>query len=162
MKKNKEKLEILKQLDEYKTFGTQLSEAMYRQGYSKQALSEELIKRGHYIVEKTIDKWQKDLAYPDITIMYILAEILELNINNLLISKQLMQQMGLSSINMVLIKKICKFFDKSLVFAYYFIKIGLWVGLILALCVVWGLKPNIFVLIIFAILAGFGTYYSLN
>ena len=94
--------------------------------------------------------------------MYILAEILELNINNLLISKQLMQQMGLSSINMVLIKKICKFFDKSLVFAYYFIKIGLWVGLILALCVVWGLKPNIFVLIIFAILAGFGTYYSLN
>ena len=34
-----------------------------------------------------------------------------------------MQQIGLSSINMVLIKKICKFFDKSLVFAYYFIKI---------------------------------------
>lgn len=93
MSKKEEKIKILKQLDEYKTFGTQISEGMYKQGYSKQALSEVLIQRGHYIVEKTIAKWQKDLAYPDITVMYILAEVLELNINNLLAAKQLMQQM---------------------------------------------------------------------
>ena len=157
-----EKLEILRQLDEYKTFGTQLSEGMKIKGYSKQALSEELISRHHYVVEKTIAKWQKDTEYPDITIIYILAEVLDLNVNNLLAAKQLMQRYGLASINMELMKKICKFFDKSLVFAYYFIKIGFWVGLIIALCLVWGAEVNIFILIGLAILVGIAVYFSLS
>lgn len=157
-----EKLEILKQLDEYKTFGMQLTEGMKVKDYSKQALSEELIKREHYVVEKTIAKWQKDLEYPDIAIIYILAEILELDVNHLLIAKQLMQQYGLASINMELMKKICKFFDKTFVFAYYFIKIGIWVGLIFILGLVWGVKVNIFLLIGLAILVGIAIHASLG
>ena len=157
-----EKLEILRQLDEYKTFGTQLTEGMKIKGYSKQALSEELISREHYIVEKTIARWQRDLEYPDITIIYILAEVLELNVNNLLIAKQLMQKYGLASINMELMKKICKFFDKSFVFAYYFIKIGIWVGLIFILGLVWGIKVNIFLLIGLAVIVGIAIHASLN
>lgn len=162
MNRKEEKLKLLKQLDTYKTFGTQLTEGMYIKGYSKQSLSEELIQRNFYIVEKTITKWQKDLEYPDITIIYILAEILNLNVNNLLIAKQLMQQCGLISINIELMQKICKFFNKSLVFSYYFIRIILSVGLILMLGLAWKIKINIFILIIISVGVILGTYYSLN
>ena len=166
MSNKNEKLEILRQLDEYKTFGTQLAEGMKIKGYSKQALSEELISRNHYIVEKTIARWQRDLEYPDITIIYLLAEILDLNVNNLLIAKQLMQKYGLASINMELMKKVCKFFDKSLVFAYYFIKIGIWVGLIFALGLALGIEMNIFLaiglLIGLAIIVGIAIHISLG
>ena len=43
--KKKTRLDILKELDEYKTFGMQLVEAMNEKGYSKSRLSEELSER---------------------------------------------------------------------------------------------------------------------
>ena len=39
--KKKTKLDLLKELDNYKTFGIQLKEGMEEKGYSRQRLSEE-------------------------------------------------------------------------------------------------------------------------
>ena len=104
--KKKTKLDILKELDEYKTFGMQLVEAMNEKGYSKSRLSEELSQRKQYFSEKEIESWQKDRKYPDITVIYMLAEMLDIHPNDLLEAKQLMQEAGLSSINMQAIRNM--------------------------------------------------------
>lgn len=172
--KKKTKLDILKELDEYKTFGMQLVEAMNEKGYSKSRLSEELSQRKQYVPEKEIEAWQKDRKYPDITVIYMLAEMLDIHPNDLLEAKQLMQEAGLSSINMQAIRVVCRVLDKSILFSYCIIKTVFWLILLSALftawsraAVAWGsvlemsLLAKIIVGIIILILAAFGTYSSL-
>ena len=173
MKKNT-KLDILKELDEYKTFGMQLSEAMNEKGYSKSRLSEELSQRKQYVPEKEIEAWQKDRKYPDITIIYMLAEMLDMNPNDLLEAKQLMQEAGLSSINMQAIRVVCRILDKSILFSYCLIKTLFWIVLLSILlntwtttASTWGTTLNLspiakfIVGIIIFIAAAIGTYASL-
>ena len=85
--KKKTKLDLLKELDNYKTFGAQLKEGMDAKGYSRQRLSEELSSKKLYVSEKDVDNWQKDKIYPDITTIYLICEMLELNPNDLLLAK---------------------------------------------------------------------------
>ena len=172
--KKKTRLDILKELDEYKTFGMQLVEAMNEKGYSKSKLSEELSERKQYVPEKEIAAWQKDKRYPDITIIYMLCEILDMNPNDLLEAKQLMQEAGLSSINMQAIRVVCRVLDKSILFSYCLVKTLFWTALLSILLNVWtgtastwgttlNLNPiaKFIVGIIIFVAAAFGTYSSL-
>ena len=160
--RKKDQLALLKELDNYKTFGMQVDEGMRNKGYSNFKLSEEISDRKCYASEKTIERWKKDLEYPDITIIYILAELLELNPNNLLKSKQLMQEAGINSINMQLMRVIGRILGKSLVFTYYFINILGGVGLIFILGAAWSIRVPIWLLAIAGILVGIGNYFWLS
>lgn len=169
--KKKTKLDLLKELDDYKTFGTQLKEAMDKKGYSRLKLSEVLSSKKLYISEKDVDNWQKDKVYPDITTIYLICEILELNPNDLLLAKQLMQEAGLGSINMQLIRVVCGVLNKSLVFSYWFVRTLFFTGLVVVLGTSWqgvadtfGISVvsalgKIIVYTIIAVLAGVANYY---
>ena len=170
--KKKTKLDILKELDSYKTFGQQVKNAMEEKGYSRQRLSEELSSKKLYVSEKDVDNWQKDKAYPDITTIYLISEMLDLNPNDLLIAKQLMQEAGIASINMQLIRVICRILDKSILFSYWLIKTIFWIVILEVLVSAWSgamdytevvINPvmKVVVSIIIAILAGIGNYISL-
>lgn len=170
--KEKTKLDILKELDSYKTFGQQVKNAMDEKGYSRQRLSEELSSKKLYVSEKDVDNWQKDKTYPDITTIYLISEMLDLNPNDLLTAKQLMQEAGIASINMQLIRVICRILDKSILFSYWLIKTIFWIVILEVLVSAWSgamdytevvINPvmKVVVTIIIAILAGIGNYISL-
>lgn len=169
--KKKTKLDLLKELDNYKTFGIQLKEGMEEKGYSRQRLSEELSSKKLYVSEKDVDNWQKDKIYPDITTIYLICEMLELNPNDLLLAKQLMQEAGLGSINMQLIRVVCGVLNKSLVFSYWLVRTLFFTVLVIALVASWqGIADTlcismsstigkIIIYTIIAILAGVANYY---
>lgn len=169
--KKKTKLDLLKELDNYKTFGIQLKEGMEEKGYSRQRLSEELSSKKLYVSEKDVDNWLKDKIYPDITTIYLICEMLELNPNDLLLAKQLMQEAGLGSINMQLIRVVCGVLNKSLVFSYWIVRTLFFTGLVIALGASWegvadayGISVvtalgKIIVYTIIAVLAGVANYY---
>jgi transcriptional regulator with XRE-family HTH domain len=156
--KKKDQLKILKELDEYKTFGKQLREAMDLHGYSRSRIQDELSEQKLYATEKEIANWENDKSYPDITTIYKLAEMLDLDPNNLLKAKQLMQEAALGSIDMLTIRVVCGVLEKSLVFAFWTGRFIFWSALIILISVSFkGLIPiNIFVTIILGILFAIG------
>lgn len=137
---NQKKRESLEKLNKIKTFGSLIAEGRERKGYSKSTLSDKIANKKIYVSEKTISLWEKDLRYPDITMIYILAELLDINPTQLLTAKQLMQESGLNAIDMVTMRVVCKMFDMSIMGIFYLNRILFWIGLILALAYVWGVK----------------------
>ena len=97
--------------------------------------------------------------------------MLKLNPNDLLLAKQLMQEAGLGSINMQLIRVVCRLLDKSLVFSYWLVRTLFFTVLVIALVASWqGIADTlcismsstigkIIIYTIIAILAGVANYY---
>ena len=65
-----------KKFGEFKTFGEYILEGRDKQGLSRLSLVERIIDKGYQMDEKQVKLWEKDALYPDITMIYILAEIL--------------------------------------------------------------------------------------
>ena len=68
--KKKTKLDLLKELDNYKTFGIQLKEWMEEKGYSRQRLSEELSSK-NYMYQKKMLRIGKKIKFIQISQLYI-------------------------------------------------------------------------------------------
>lgn len=126
-----------KKLGEFKTFGQYILEARDKKGYSRLSLIEKIIEKGYDISEKEVKLWEKDLWYPDITMIYLLAEILDIHPNDLLEAKQLMQEAGLSAIDMATMRVVCKFIDVSIMTVFWINRILATVGLAIVAGVVW-------------------------
>ena len=73
-----------------------------------------------------------------------------------------MQEAGINSINMQLMRVVGRILGKSLVFTYYFINILGGVGLIFILGAAWLIRVPIWLLIITGILVGIGNYFWLS
>lgn len=126
-----------KKLGEFKTFGQYILEARDKKGYSRLSLIEKIVDKGYDVSEKEVKLWEKDLWYPDITMIYELAEILDIHPNDLLEAKQLMQEAGLSAIDMVTMRVVCKFIDVSIMTVFWINRILATVGLAIVAGIVW-------------------------
>mgnify|MGYP002555443504 CR=1 FL=1 len=73
----KQQKEAMEQLNNLKTFGMQIREGRDKCGYSKSRLAEELTDRRHTVTEKDIARWERESRYPDIDLMYKIAEKLK-------------------------------------------------------------------------------------
>ena len=132
-----------KKIGEFKTFGEYIREGRDKKGISILSLQDKLAQKNNCISEKKIKLWEKDAEYPDITTIYMLAEILEIHPNDLLEAKQNMQEAGLNAIDMVTMRVICNFIDISIWKLHIFNNIMFWVILIGILCYIWGIRvPN--------------------
>lgn len=132
-----------KKMGEFKTFGEYIKEGRNNLNISKFTLAERIIDRGQYATEKDVTLWEKDAWYPDITIIYLLAEILEIHPNDLLKAKQLMQEAGLNSIDMLTMRVVCNFIDVSIWKIHQVNQVLFWVMLIICLAVAWGVNVPI-------------------
>lgn len=63
------------------------------------------------ITEKTIKKWENDLKYPDIDLIYILARFLDADPNKMLASKQYVQKHKIDSLAMKIVGMVCYVLD---------------------------------------------------
>ncbi len=115
----KQQKEAMDQLNNLKTFGVQIREGRDKCGYSKSRLAEELTDRRHTVTEKDIARWERESRYPDIDLIYKLAEKLKLDPNEMLHAKQVMQEAGLNLVDMISIRTVCKILDGSIWFFYY-------------------------------------------
>lgn len=131
-----------KKLGEFKTFGEYIKEGMEKKDYSIDMLEDMIAKKGYEISGKQIKYWQKDAAYPDITMIYVLAELLELNPNELLLAKQYMQEAGLSSIDMMVMRVVCNLIDTTIWKIHQIMTIGIWVILLILYLLVWRRKVS--------------------
>lgn len=132
-----------KKIGEFKTFGEYISEGRDKKGYSISTLEDILAKKKCSTPEKTIKLWEKDAAYPDITTIYVLAEVLEIHPNDLLEAKQNMQEAGLNAIDMLTMRVICNFIDISIWKLHIINNILFWVFLIGTCGVAWGVRVPI-------------------
>lgn len=134
-----------KKIGEFKTFGEYIREGRDKKGYSTFTLEDMLANRRNSVPERTIKLWEKDAVYPDITTIYMLAEILEIHPNDLLEAKQNMQEAGLNSVDMLTMRVICNFIDISIWKLHIINNILFWVILISILFYVWTVMvPNAF------------------
>ena len=115
----KQQKEAMEQLNNLKTFGMQIREGRDKCGYSKSRLAEELTDRRHTVTEKDIARCERESRYPDIDLMYKIAEKLKLDPNEMLHAKQVMQEAGLNLVDMISIRTFCKLLDGSIWFFYY-------------------------------------------
>ena len=135
---NKKRREALERMNSMKTFGQLVSEGRDKYGISKSSLVDKITSRKEYVTEKDITLWEKDLAYPDITIIYMIAEILKINPTDLLEAKQIFQTSGLNAIDMVTMRVVCKLCDISIMAIFYLNRVLFVVGLLAALVITWG------------------------
>lgn len=126
-----------KKMGEFKTFGEYILEGRDKKGFSRSSLVEKIIDRGYQVSEKDVKLWEKDAWYPDITIIYLLSEILEIHPNDLLLAKQFMQEAGLNVIDMATMRVVCKFIDISIMTVFWMNRIFMTVGLAIIAGVVW-------------------------
>jgi len=131
------KFKVHKKIGEFKTFGQMIKEGRDKKGLSCFSLVERIIDRGYEITEKDVKRWENDTWYPDITMIYVLSEILEIHPNDLLAAKQFMQEAGLNSIDMVTMRVVCKFFDISIMTVFWFNRIFATVGLAIIAGIIW-------------------------
>lgn len=127
-----------KKYGEFKTFGKYILEGRDKQGLSRLSLVERIIDKGYKVDEREVKHWEKDAAYPDITMIYVLAEILEIHPNDLLLAKQYMYEAGLNAIDMITMRVICNFIDVSIWKIHCFWSVFKWVLLIGFLITAWG------------------------
>ncbi len=109
------------------TLGELIFLARNRKGYSREdvvkILNEEKVEikevsikgevKTQNITLKTIKKWENDLNYPDIDVIYVLARILEVDPNKLLASKQYVQKHKIDSLAMKIVGNVCYALDIS-------------------------------------------------
>lgn len=126
-----------KKIGEFKAFGQYIREGRDKKGYSKSRLVETIVNKGYKVTEKDIKSWEKDAYYPDITMIYLIAEILEINPNDLLLAKQYMQEAGLNAIDMATMRFICKFIDVSIMTVFWINRIFMTVGLAIIAGAIW-------------------------
>jgi hypothetical protein len=93
-------------------------------------LVERILDKGYQVDEKTIKYWEKDALYPDITMIYILAEILELSPNDLLLAKQYMYEAGLNAVDMMTMRVVCNLIDVSIWKIHQFWSVFKWILLV--------------------------------
>lgn len=151
---------VHKKYGEFKTFGQYLKEGMDRKGISRASLSDKIAEKGYTVSEKEIKLWEKDAWYPDITMIYILAEIFEIHPNDLLEAKQFMQEVGLNSIDMLTMRVVCNFIDVSIWKVHCFLNVFKWFILIGLVGFFWGISiPWIMILLfVLSILAAIYEY----
>jgi len=141
-----------KKYGEFKTFGQYILEGKDKQGLSRLSLVERIIDKGQKVDERTVRLWEKDALYPDITMIYILAEILEIHPNDLIQAKQDMYEAGLNGIDMIMMRAICGIVDTSIWKIHCFFNVFKWFILIALLRIVWPVKvPTGFSIIVFLI-----------
>lgn len=75
------------------------------------------------ITEKTIKKWENDLKYPDIDLIYVLARFLDADPNKMLASKQYVQKHKVDGIAMKIVGLICFTLDISSNYVGYYYKV---------------------------------------
>ena len=129
-----------KKFGEFKTFGEYILEGRDKQGLSRLSLVERIIDKGYQMDEKQVKLWEKDALYPDITMIYILAEILEIHPNDLLLAKQYMYEAGLNTIDMLAMRVICNFINVSIWKIHCFFNVFKWGILLAILGMVWGIS----------------------
>ncbi len=110
-------------IDNMKTFGMMLSDAFKNQGVDYDELSQELSDQTHLVNPKIIKSWEEDKLYPDISIIYKLCEKYKLNPNEMLLAKQVMQECGVASVNVRLMKNISAVIEVSIWTIHYAIRI---------------------------------------
>lgn len=135
---NKKRRAALEKMNNMKTFGKIISEGRDKCGMSKSLLVAKITERKGNATERDVTLWEKDLKYPDITIIYLLAEILKLDPIELLESKHVFQEAGLNSIDMVTMRVVCKLVDMSIMGIFYMNRVLFWIALIGGLIFAWG------------------------
>lgn len=132
-----------KKFGEFKTFGEYLKDGMDEKGISILSLEDKLAEKKNPHTEKEIKLWTKDAYYPDITTIYMLAEIFEIHPNDLLEAKQNMQEAGLNAVDMITMRVICNFIDISIWKLHIFNNIMFWILLCGSFMYIWFFRvPN--------------------
>lgn len=144
-----------KKFGEFKTFGEYLKEGMDQKGISTVSLEDKLAQRKNPHSEKEIKLWLKEARYPDITTIYMLAEIFEIHPNDLLEAKQNMQEAGLNAVDMLTMRVVCNFLDISIWRIHQFNNVMFWVLLYLTAAAAWGVEVPIISPILSGILGMF-------
>lgn len=138
-----------KKFGEFKTFGEYILEGRDKQGLSRLSLVERIIDKGYEMDERQVKLWEKDALYPDITMIYVLAEILEIHPNDLLLAKQYMYEAGLNAVDMLAMRMICNFIDVSIWKIHCFFNVFKWGILLIILGKVWKISVPWLVVLIF-------------
>jgi transcriptional regulator with XRE-family HTH domain len=153
MGKNKD-FKAHKKFGEFKTFGEYILEGRDKKGLSRLSLVERILDKGYQVDEKTIKYWEKDALYPDITMIYILAEILELSPNDLLLAKQYMYEAGLNAVDMMTMRVVCNLIDVSIWKIHQFWSVFKWILLVGCAGAAWGIKVPIIYNVFWSIFGG--------
>lgn len=148
MEKNKT-FNTHKKIGEFKTFGEYILEGRDKKGLSRLSLVERIIDKGYQIEEKQIKLWERDALYPDITMIYVLAEILEIHPNDLLLAKQYMYEAGLNAIDMLTMRVICNFINVSVWKIHCFFNVFKWAILLSVLGLVWNISVPWIIIVLF-------------
>lgn len=127
-----------KKFGEFKTFGQYILEGRDKKGLSRLSFIERIIDKGQMVDERRVKNWERDAEYPDITMIYIIAEILEIHPNDLLEAKQFMYEAGLNSIDMFTMRVIGNIIDISIWKIHCFMNVFKWFILLGILGYVWG------------------------
>lgn len=138
-----------KKFGEFKTFGEYILEGRDKQGLSRLSLVERIIDKGYEMDERQVKLWEKDALYPDITMIYVLAEILEIHPNDLLLAKQYMYEAGLNAVDMLAMRMICNFIDVSIWKIHCFFNVFKWGILLIILGKVWEISVPWLIVLIF-------------
>lgn len=138
-----------KKFGEFKTFGEYILEGRDKQGLSRLSLVERIIDKGYEMDERQVKLWEKDALYPDITMIYVLAEILEIHPNDLLLAKQYMYEAGLNAVDMIAMRVICNFINVSIWKIHCFFNVFKWGILLIILGKVWEISVPWLIVLIF-------------
>lgn len=146
-----------KKFGEFTTFGQYIVEGRDKQGLSRLSLVDRIIDKGQNVDEKTVILWEKDALYPDVTMTYILAEILEIHPNDLILAKQYMYEAGLNAIDMIFMRAICGIIDISIWKIHCFLNVFKWYVLLIILKKAWEVTTppllSIFIFLLFLFLS---------
>ena len=126
-----------KKFGEFKTFGEYILEGRDKKGLSRLSLVEKIIEKGQQVDERTVNLWEKDARYPDITMIYVLSEILEIHPNDLIEAKQFMYEAGLNSIDMIAMRAIFGTVNTTIWKIHCFLNVFKWAILISAIKIAW-------------------------
>lgn len=128
-----------KKIGEFTTFSEYLQKGMEIKDYTIYNLMDIFEKRNVHHTEKEIKFWIKEAKYPDISDIYILAEVLELSPNDLLEAKQNMQEAGLNAVDMLTMRVVCNLIDVSIWKLHIINNVLFWVFLVGTCGTVWGI-----------------------
>ena len=125
-KENKEKQNKVENKPKYiekRTLEELLRDLRIEKDWTYYNVLEELANRNAIIKEETVKKWEYGLEYPDLDMIYRLADIYGIPSEDFIIAKNNSFKEGFESIHMFFIKNICYmymsyFIKYSLYFAY--------------------------------------------
>lgn len=114
----------------FKDFGEWLYELRKQSDFTEQQLAEKIDMIN--VQEINIKKWERDLEYPDLNIIYKLSEIYQISSTELLHSKEETLKYGIEGIHKYIIKWISLFMGISIYGTIWFCRIVLVLAVILA------------------------------